>query len=112
MSKILQRYCLCSISILVVVLIIYYNFLGPENESSQFAYSDQFIAVAYVNDDDNGILGANSSNLNWKSENILVNYTSFRYKLAPNVCNGGEEFLLGRFTSGFDLIALFATTEH
>lgn len=97
MSKIVQRYCLCSFSILVVVFIIYYNFLRSENDSNQLGYSDQFVAVAYVNDDDHDIssMHKNVPNFDWKSENVLVNYTDFRYKITPNVCNGGEQYLLG-----------------
>lgn len=98
MSKIIQRYCLCSFSILVIVLIIYYNFLKSEDEYTQFGYSDKFIAVAYVNDDDHGISGNDKKinlNLDWKAENVLVNYTDFQYKVKPDVCNNGEEYFLG-----------------
>lgn len=86
MTKIVKRYCFCAISVVAVVLIIYYNiFDRPQYELIN--YRDEFVVVAYVDDYDNQ---------NHVAIERLVNLTDFQYLLEPNMCNSqqkNDEFL-------------------
>lgn len=81
MSKIVQRYCLCAILIVALVLIIYYNIFGRA-QYELINYQDEFVAVAYVDDDDG---------LHHDVNERIVNLTDFRYLLEPNVCNSQQK---------------------
>lgn len=82
MTKILKRYCLCATFLTAAVLIIYYNYLG-RSRANRRQYSDEFVAVAYVNDydvtDDAATDADNSSR--------LLNLTDFRYLIEPKICD-------------------------
>lgn len=92
MTKIAERYCLCAIILVTLVLILYYNWLG-RSQVNRSGYSDEFVAVAYLNDDD----FTESVNQPVDGEDRLLNLTHFQYLLEPNFCDkkSNEEDVLG-----------------
>lgn len=92
MSRILKRYCFCSIVILIIILIIYYKNFG-RNQIDQAKYVDEFIAVAYINEDEDS--EKNDLTLRANDNGRLVNLTNFRYTIQPNVCDRSNDDVLG-----------------
>lgn len=82
MTKIVKRYCLCAIVIVALVLLIYYNIFGRA-QYELINYRDEFVAVAYIDDDD--------GERNRDAAEHLVNLTDFRYLLEPSVCNSQQK---------------------
>lgn len=84
MTKIVKRYFLCAVSIIALVLFIYYNIFGrTATEYELINYHDEFVAVAYVDDDDDI--------RNRIAPEFLVNLTDFQYLLEPNVCDSQQK---------------------
>lgn len=93
MTKIFERYCLCAIILVTLVLIIYYNWLG-RSRVNRNGYSDEFVAVAYLNDYD---VTENDDHSSIDS-NRLLNLTHFQYLLEPNFCDKkqNQDNILGK----------------
>lgn len=85
MTKIFERYCLCAIIVVTVVLILYYNWLG-RSRVNRSGYSDEFVAVAYLNDYDVTERGDRPVDQGGEP-NRLLNLTNFEYLLEPNICD-------------------------
>lgn len=85
MTKIVKRYCLCAIFLVALVLIIYYNIFGRTTYEI-INYQDEFVAVAYVDDGDDG-----NDIRNRDATEHLVNLTDFRYLIEPSVCNSQQK---------------------
>lgn len=91
MTKFLKRYCCCTLVVLILIFMVYYRFYGRFQIDRIVVSSDEFIAVAYVLEDDV------ENNRRVTNEKQLLNLTDFQYKLQPSddLCRNTPENLLG-----------------
>lgn len=92
MSRLFRKYCCCSVFCLILVFILYLRIRGY-NFGVVVIDSDEFLAVAYITDDDDGA----SNEMRYWNESQLLNLTNFRYTLQPTnaVCSNEDEEYLG-----------------
>lgn len=94
MSRLFRRYCCCSIFCVILVFIVYLRFYG-RFFNDVIIDSDEFIAVAYITDDDDS--GGRNDKFHWK-ENQLLNLNNFQYLIQPSkaICSNDDDEYLGK----------------
>lgn len=95
MTKFVKRYFCCTLVVLILIFMVYYRFYGRFQFDRIVVSSDEFIAVAYVLEDDDD----NHRHMNNENQYNLLNLTDFRYKLQPSddFCKNIAQDLLGKF---------------
>lgn len=97
MPKFFKRYFCCTVVLLILICMVYYRFYGRFQLDRIVVSSDEFIAVAYVLEDDD------DNNRHLHNENHLLNITNFHYRLQPtnDSCKNSAQDILGLNKTSF-----------
>lgn len=104
MTKFYNRYLCCSVVVVILILMVYYRFYGRFHVDRIVVSSDEFIAVAYVLEDDD------DNRRHLKDDQHLLNLTNFQYTLQPSddICKEHSPDLLGSISSTFSVLINFS----